>query len=47
MQMRQDCSIDKCPGRAWFRKGKNVKVENFPRKDEVFFSVLNLIYFTN
>jgi hypothetical protein len=22
MQMRQDCSLDKCPGKAWVRKGK-------------------------
>jgi hypothetical protein len=33
MQMRQDCSIHKYPGKAWFRKGKNVKMENFARKD--------------
>jgi hypothetical protein len=30
-------SIYKFPGKAWFRKGKNAKVEDFPRKGYVLF----------
>jgi hypothetical protein len=32
MQMRQDCSIHKCPGKAWLRKGENVKVEKLSKE---------------